>query len=109
MEIRVVETEKEYRNIVSCNKNVLVKFSSSWCGPCKLLGNMIKGINSEIFNNIVLFEVDTDNEEMDGICVENRIKSIPTLLFYVDGNVVDRTVGTLSETELENKLKNIFG
>lgn len=84
----------------STNKICAVKFSADWCGPCKVLGNVIKQYLSEYAPESVEFaEIDVDEVEEE-LLDAYSIKNVPVLVYFKDGFVVNKTVGLMNKPEL---------
>lgn len=83
---------------------VVVDFSAEWCGPCKIMGPVFKEASSEI-EDVKFGKVDI---EKDGELAQKfQVMNVPTLIFFKEGEQVDRTVGVLEKKELVKKLKII--
>ena len=85
-------TTKEDFNKILNNPKVIIDFRAEWCGPCKVTKNNIEAIENE-FNDVVVASIDVDNEALEDIVTENSIRSIPVLLVYNDGKLIDRKTG----------------
>ena len=72
----------------------LVDFYAEWCGPCKMMGPVLEGIEDKI--DIIKVNID----EHEDLASEYRIMSIPTLIFFKDGEIVNEIVGFTPEEEL---------
>ena len=79
------------------SKKVL-KFSASWCQPCKMLSKTIEGMTIET----PIEEVDIDDNQE--LAVEYKVRGVPTLVMLDDGQEVKRITGALSSTQLEEWL-----
>ena len=73
----------------------LVDFYAEWCGPCKMMGPVLEGIEDKI--DIIKVNID----EHEDLAKEYRIMSIPTLVFFKDGEIQEELVGFRSKEELE--------
>ena len=78
----------------------IVDFYAEWCGPCKMMGPVLESLDDV---NIIKVNVD-DNEELS---TEYRIMSIPTLMFFKDGEKKEEIVGFHSKEQLEEILKKL--
>ena len=79
------------------NKKVLVDFYADWCGPCKMLGEVLESIDKER-NDIEILKVNTDN--LLTLAREYKIMSIPAIKIFEDGNVIKEKVGFMTKDEL---------
>lgn len=90
--------ETELQNILKENKKVLVDCYAPWCGPCRMLGPVIEELESEVTTcKFVKINVD-DAEELPK---QYGIMSIPTLLFFEDGELKGTNVGLISKDEIK--------
>ncbi len=85
--------------------NVVVDFWASWCGPCKILSPIIDELSKER-KDIHFAKVDADAES--DLTQKFRIMSIPTLLYFKDGEMVNRTSGAMPKEDLEEEFGNVF-
>lgn len=89
--------------ILDSDKVSLVDFWAEWCGPCRMIGPMVEELSKEYAGkaNIVKLNVDENPE----VAMKYQVRSIPTLLFIKNGKVVDKQIGVVPKSILENKLK----
>lgn len=80
----------------------LVDFYATWCMPCKMLAPNVEKVSEEI-NSVKFIKVDTD-EAMD-LAMKYGISAIPALFLFKDGQVVDKSVGFVSENEIKDLIK----
>ena len=78
---------------------VFVDFFATWCGPCKMLSPVVDDVSNEI-TNVKFLKVDVD--ESEDIASKYGIMSIPTLIIFKDGNIVNKHTGLLSKSDLIN-------
>ena len=80
---------------------VVVDFWAEWCGPCKMISPMLEELAGEYAGKVKIGKVNTDHSQQ--LAVQYRINSIPTLLFFKAGQVVDQVIGLKSKKELKVK------
>lgn len=98
-----VLTNDNFKEEVLDNQGVaLVDFWAEWCGPCKLIGPVIEELAGEYEGKALIGKLDVD--ENRDIAAEYGIMSIPTLLFFKNGEVVGKHVGLASKSDLKKKI-----
>ncbi len=85
---------------------VLVDFWAAWCGPCKSLAPVIEALATEFDETVKVGKLDVDNNPASAS--NYQISSIPTLLFFKDGEIVDRAIGAVSKKVLSDKLNALL-
>ena len=95
-------TDSNFNDIVSKNSVVLVDFWAEWCGPCRMIAPMIEELANDYDGKAVIGKLDVDNNQESS--VKFGVRSIPTLLVFKDGEMVDRHVGAVPKETLSNSL-----
>ena len=94
----IILTSENFENeVLKSDKNVLVDFWASWCGPCKMLAPTIEQIAEE-YSNFKVGKVNVDDEP--DLAQAYGISSIPTLILFKDGKAADMMVGLRSKDEI---------
>ena len=84
----------------------VVDFWAEWCGPCRMIGPHIEEMAKEYEGRALVAKVDVDNNPE--ISYKYSVRSIPTVLFLKDGQVVDKQVGATSKKVLADKLEAVL-
>ena len=91
--------------VLSSNIPVLVDFYADWCGPCRMLAPVIEALASELEGTVKIGKLNVDNASETA--QKYGIMSIPTILYFKNGEVVNKTVGVVSKTEIEQILNSL--
>ena len=95
-------SDSNFNEIVSKNSVVLVDFWAELCGPCRMIAPMIEELANEYNGKAVIGKLDVDNNQESSI--KFGVRSIPTLLVFKNGELVDRHVGAVPKDTLSKSL-----
>ncbi len=103
----VVITDSEFeQEVVKSDKPVIVDFWAAWCGPCKMIAPILEEVATEYDGKLKVAKIDVDNNTK--IASQYGIMSIPTLLFFKDGKLVDQVIGAIPKAQLINRLAKVL-
>jgi thioredoxin 1 len=96
-------TDSNFEEIIKSETPVLVDFWAEWCGPCKMIGPVVEELAGEYDGKAVIGKVNVD--ENPNVSAKFGIRSIPTLLVFKDGEIVDKQIGAVPKQVLADKLE----
>ena len=95
-----------FSELIQSEIPVLVDFSAEWCGPCKMLAPILKELKSKVGDAVKIIKIDIDaNEELANSL---KIRSVPTLIVFQNGEAKWRESGVMTVVQLENVLKEFM-
>jgi len=100
-------TDSNFDEIVlKSDKPVIVDFWAEWCGPCRIVGPIVSELAEEYQDKAVVAKLDVDSNP--GISAKYGIRNIPTILFFKNGENVDKQVGVVPKSSIESKLQALL-
>lgn len=93
----------DFPALVQDDKLLVVDFFATWCGPCKKLSPTLDEVSEELGEQVNIVKVDVD--ESEDLAMNYGIRSVPTVLFFKNGQQVDKFVGALPKSEIVAKIQ----
>ena len=99
-------TKENFARLKAGNLPLVVDFWATWCGPCRMIAPIIEELAADFDGQIVVGKCDV--EENDDLAAEFGIRNIPTILFFKNGEIVDKLIGAQPKAKLEEKFKALL-
>jgi len=105
MAIEVTDSNFE-EQVLQSDKPVIVDLWAEWCGPCKMIGPIIDEISQEYEGKAVCTKLDVDSNPQTP--AQYKVRNIPTILFFKDGELKDKQVGAVPKNTITSKLEALM-
>jgi thioredoxin 1 len=92
--------------VLKSDTPVLVDFWAEWCGPCRVLGPVIESLSQDYEGRVKIAKVDVDSNQQ--VAMQYGIRSIPTVMLFDKGQIVDTIIGVRPKSDYEKSLKRVI-
>ena len=101
-------TDKNFEEVLQQKEITLIDFWAEWCGPCKMLGPVIDELSKDNAENssVAIGKANVDNNKE--LAFKYGIRSIPTMIFFKNGEMVDKLIGFKNKGELQTKINSLL-
>ena len=104
--MEVTITNENFESLKNGSKPLVVDFWATWCGPCRMVGPIISELATQYADKIVVGKCDVEDNE--DLAMEFGIRNIPTILFFKNGDVVDKLVGAVPKAKFDEKFEALL-
>ncbi|SEG34630.1 thioredoxin [Flavobacterium urumqiense] len=87
-----------FNSIIKSEKPVLIDFFATWCGPCKMLGPILKEVKDSLGDRISILKIDVDKNQQ--IAAQYQVRGVPTMILFQNGKQLWRQSGVLNKEEI---------
>jgi thioredoxin 1 len=87
-----------FDNLIKSEKPVLIDFFATWCGPCKVLGPILKEVKDDLGDRISIIKIDVDKNQQ--IASQYQVRGVPTMILFQDGKQLWRESGVLDKNAI---------
>jgi thioredoxin 1 len=94
------------KEVLQSDKPVLIDFWAVWCGPCRMIAPIVEELANEFNGKVKIGKLDVDNNQQSAI--NYGVRSIPTLLIFKDGEIVDTIIGAVPKANIVSKLNAVI-
>ncbi len=99
-------TDQNLQEVLTSGKPVVIDFWAPWCGPCKMMLPIVDELAAEYDGRVVVGKINVD--ENDETCAAYGIMNIPTMLFFKNGELVNRHVGASRKADLQQLIDELL-
>lgn len=104
--MEVTVTNQNLDETLASSPVVVMDFWATWCGPCRMLAPTVEEVASEVEGKAAVCKCNVD--EAREVAFKYRVMSIPTLIYFKNGEAVDRTVGVVSKEDIISKIDSLL-
>ena len=104
MEVNI--TNENFESLKNGEQPLVVDLWAPWCGPCRMIGPVISELANDYAGRIIVGKCNVDEEE--DLAMEFGVRSIPTILFFKGGQLVDKFIGAAPKAVLEEKFQALL-
>ena len=102
----ITGTSENFNEVINGDLPVLVDFWATWCGPCRMIAPFVEQLADEYEGKVVFMKVNVD--EQPELCEKYRVSSIPNLVLFKDGDVVDQSAGARPKAQLASFIEQVL-
>ena len=104
--MEVTITNENFKSLKAGDKPLVIDFWATWCGPCRMVAPIIEELAKEYDGKVVVGKCDV--EECEDLAMQFGIRNIPTIIFFKDGEMVDKMVGAQPKAKIVEKIEALI-
>jgi len=97
--------KSSFNDIIKSDTPVLIDFYADWCGPCKSLAPILKQVKEELGDKVKIVKIDVDKNQP--LAAKYRVRGVPTMMIFKNGQQMWRQSGVVPKEEIKNKITSI--
>lgn len=101
-----VINDSNFEEIIKSGKPVVIDFWATWCGPCRMISPIIDELATEYEDKVIIAKCNVD--ECSGLPAQFGVRNIPTLLFFKDGQLSEKSVGAATKKDIVKKIEALL-
>lgn len=102
----LIFTEETAKIAIEKNTLAIIDFGANWCGPCRTMEPIIEQLSEKYADKIIIGKINVDDAPI--LTAQFAVRNIPAILFFKDGELVDKSIGMTSIQALEDKIENLL-
>lgn len=99
-------TDSNYSELLAQDKPIVIDFNAEWCGPCRKMGPIMESMAEKYGDKVIVGSCNVDQNE--ALTLQFSVFSIPAIFFVKGGKVVDKVVGAVPTSVIEEKFQNLL-
>jgi thioredoxin 1 len=96
--LKTIKMNSSFDNLIKSEKPVLIDFFATWCGPCKVLGPILKEVKDDLGDRISIIKIDVDKNQQ--IASQYQVRGVPTMILFQEGKQLWRESGVLDKNAI---------
>jgi thioredoxin 1 len=107
--VRELKSVEDFNKFKDEKDDVLriCKLSAPWCGPCRVLGETIRGLDPNKIGDTLFAEIDIDTDETEQVGVDCNVRGVPVMIFYKNGEEVKRIMGAVPAVDIYKAIEEL--
>jgi len=105
---KIIQGSEFDKEVIKSDKPVMVDFFATWCGPCKMIAPAVEELSNEMGGKVKVLKMDIDEESASQVAMQYNIRSVPTLMFFKNGQVFDKIIGAMPKASIAEKLNKMI-